>query len=218
MSHPGRSAERLDRDQQCVRSVCDGSDATGGKAAAPAPAPSGATQPFGQTPTQPVTPEPPQPAQPDTATLKGNDAMTTGRCLCGAIQYEYSGAPTLVVHCHCESCRRQTSSPVVDLRAGAQDGAAIHARATERVRVVARRVAQLLRRVWFADLLSDRSAARCHRSLCRHAERSLGVGPASAMCMPPSSFRGSRCLTTCRVIRGRAGAPNQSATAHASKS
>ncbi len=38
--------------------------------------------------------------------------MTTGRCLCRAIQYEYTGKPTLVVHCHCESCRRQTSSPV----------------------------------------------------------------------------------------------------------
>jgi hypothetical protein len=37
---------------------------------------------------------------------------TTGHCLCGAIQYEYDGEPTLVVHCHCESCRRQTASPV----------------------------------------------------------------------------------------------------------
>ena len=38
--------------------------------------------------------------------------MTTGHCLCGAIHYEYDGEPTLVVHCHCESCRRQTASPV----------------------------------------------------------------------------------------------------------
>ena len=37
---------------------------------------------------------------------------TTGRCLCGAIRYEYSGEPTAVPHCHCESCRRQTSSPI----------------------------------------------------------------------------------------------------------
>ena len=37
---------------------------------------------------------------------------TTGHCLCGAIRYEYEGDPTLVVHCHCDSCRRQTSSPV----------------------------------------------------------------------------------------------------------
>jgi hypothetical protein len=38
--------------------------------------------------------------------------MTAGRCLCGAIQYEYAGEPTSVVHCHCESCRRQTGSPM----------------------------------------------------------------------------------------------------------
>jgi hypothetical protein len=37
---------------------------------------------------------------------------TTGRCLCRAIQYEYQGDPEEVLHCHCESCRRQTSSPV----------------------------------------------------------------------------------------------------------
>ena len=37
---------------------------------------------------------------------------TTGRCLCGAIQYEYEGDPIEVIHCHCESCRRQTSAPV----------------------------------------------------------------------------------------------------------
>jgi hypothetical protein len=37
---------------------------------------------------------------------------TTGRCLCGAIQYEYEGEPLEALHCHCDSCRRQTSSPV----------------------------------------------------------------------------------------------------------
>jgi hypothetical protein len=37
---------------------------------------------------------------------------TSGRCLCGSIQYEYEGEPVAVLHCHCESCRRQTSSPV----------------------------------------------------------------------------------------------------------
>lgn len=40
-----------------------------------------------------------------TATLK------TGRCLCGAVTYEYSGPENWRGHCHCESCRRQTSSP-----------------------------------------------------------------------------------------------------------
>jgi len=39
-------------------------------------------------------------------------SKTTGRCLCAAVQYEYEGVPEEVIHCHCESCRRHTSSPV----------------------------------------------------------------------------------------------------------
>jgi hypothetical protein len=38
--------------------------------------------------------------------------MISGHCLCEAIRYECTGEPILVAHCHCESCRRQTSSPV----------------------------------------------------------------------------------------------------------
>jgi hypothetical protein len=38
--------------------------------------------------------------------------ITTGRCLCGAVRYEYRGAPAWVLHCHCDSCRRHTSSAV----------------------------------------------------------------------------------------------------------
>lgn len=38
---------------------------------------------------------------------------TTGRCLCGDIRFEYSGAPIETGNCHCESCRRHTSSPFV---------------------------------------------------------------------------------------------------------
>ena len=38
--------------------------------------------------------------------------QTTGRCLCGAIQFEFVGEAVETAHCHCESCRRQTSSPV----------------------------------------------------------------------------------------------------------
>ena len=34
-----------------------------------------------------------------------------GRCLCGAVSYEYQGPENWVGHCHCESCRRNTSSP-----------------------------------------------------------------------------------------------------------
>ncbi len=36
----------------------------------------------------------------------------TGRCFCRAIAYEVTAAPRLVVHCHCESCRRSTSAAV----------------------------------------------------------------------------------------------------------
>jgi len=38
--------------------------------------------------------------------------MMTGSCLCKAIRYHCVGQPILIAHCHCESCRRQTSSPV----------------------------------------------------------------------------------------------------------
>ena len=34
-----------------------------------------------------------------------------GRCLCGAVTYQYSGPENWRGHCHCESCRRNTSSP-----------------------------------------------------------------------------------------------------------
>ena len=36
----------------------------------------------------------------------------TGRCLCGAVRYRFTGAMLWRSHCHCESCRRATSSPV----------------------------------------------------------------------------------------------------------
>ena len=40
------------------------------------------------------------------------EKTTTGRCLCGDIRFEFKGAPLRTVHCHCESCRRHTSSPI----------------------------------------------------------------------------------------------------------
>ena len=38
--------------------------------------------------------------------------VTRGRCQCRALEYEFEGKPKWVMHCHCESCRRATSSPV----------------------------------------------------------------------------------------------------------
>jgi|ERR1043165_7081047 hypothetical protein len=44
--------------------------------------------------------------------MADDNKPVTGRCLCGDIRYEYRGAPLKILHCHCESCRRHTSSPV----------------------------------------------------------------------------------------------------------
>ena len=38
--------------------------------------------------------------------------ISTGRCLCGAVRYEFDGDAEEVIHCHCNSCRRHTSSAV----------------------------------------------------------------------------------------------------------
>ncbi len=35
-----------------------------------------------------------------------------GRCFCGVITFEFNAPPNWVAYCHCESCRRATSSPV----------------------------------------------------------------------------------------------------------
>lgn len=36
--------------------------------------------------------------------------MFSGHCLCGAITFQCSDKPLWQAHCHCESCRRATSS------------------------------------------------------------------------------------------------------------
>lgn len=33
-----------------------------------------------------------------------------GGCLCGAVQYEISGAPMKFYHCHCQRCRKATGT------------------------------------------------------------------------------------------------------------
>jgi hypothetical protein len=37
----------------------------------------------------------------------------TGRCMCGDIRFEFRWPPLEAAHCHCESCRRHTSSSFV---------------------------------------------------------------------------------------------------------
>lgn len=37
---------------------------------------------------------------------------TRGRCLCGGVTFEYEGPELWRGYCHCESCRRNTASPV----------------------------------------------------------------------------------------------------------
>jgi hypothetical protein len=38
--------------------------------------------------------------------------VATGKCLCGSVEFEVSGEPMWVAHCHCHSCRRNTGSAV----------------------------------------------------------------------------------------------------------
>jgi hypothetical protein len=45
----------------------------------------------------------------------------TGRCLCAAIRYRFWGDMLWRAHCHCESCRRNTSSPVTTFFAVRKD-------------------------------------------------------------------------------------------------
>ncbi len=46
----------------------------------------------------------------------------TGRCLCGAVTFRCTDAPLWQGHCHCESCRRATASPMTSFL-GVRDGA-----------------------------------------------------------------------------------------------
>ncbi|WP_416796808.1 GFA family protein [Ciceribacter azotifigens] len=39
-------------------------------------------------------------------------AELSGRCLCGGVRFKVNGEVLSAGHCHCESCRRATSSPV----------------------------------------------------------------------------------------------------------
>jgi len=37
--------------------------------------------------------------------------ITKGHCLCGQTSFTFTGEPTWVINCHCESCRRNCSAP-----------------------------------------------------------------------------------------------------------
>lgn len=39
--------------------------------------------------------------------------MATGRCQCGAIQFEVQGEPVYSALCHCSDCRRSAGAPMV---------------------------------------------------------------------------------------------------------
>ena len=43
----------------------------------------------------------------------GANTAISGRCLCGAIRYQSDVPPLWTALCHCESCRRAASAPVV---------------------------------------------------------------------------------------------------------
>ena len=35
-----------------------------------------------------------------------------GRCFCGAVEFEVSGAPAAMGYCHCEDCTTWAASPI----------------------------------------------------------------------------------------------------------
>ena len=148
------------------------------------------------------------------ATLKETMHMkTTGRCLCGAIQYEYEGEPLEVAHCHCESCRRQTSSPIATFVTVTKAALRFTQRTAKGVCLVTWRASQLLRRLRGTDRLLDRATGPTSSISSR--ERWPIRRPYRLRCTrtPPSSSRGSRSLTTCRATRCQAAARHRCGTA-----
>jgi len=40
------------------------------------------------------------------------NARYTGRCFCGEVEFEVTGAPAAMGYCHCESCRHWSAGPI----------------------------------------------------------------------------------------------------------
>ena len=74
----------------------------------------------------------------------------TGGCLCGDVQYEVTGEPSVVTICHCRMCQRQTGSPFAFV-------AKFHADAV----------------VWNKEPVFFKSSARASRSFCPKCGSSL---------------------------------------------
>ena len=36
--------------------------------------------------------------------------IRNGHCLCGGVQYQVTGNPIIVAHCHCDDCKRQSGA------------------------------------------------------------------------------------------------------------
>lgn len=41
-----------------------------------------------------------------------DDTTHKSGCFCGAVEFEVSGAPTVMGYCHCESCRHWSAGPI----------------------------------------------------------------------------------------------------------
>ena len=102
-------------------------------------------------------------------------AVTKGHCQCGTIEYEFTGEPKWVMHCHCESCRRAVSSAVATYVGVRLEQFSYLKGEPTVLRVLARREALLLHQLRLADGLCRDALAGRGASLPRHARRSRAV-------------------------------------------